>query len=79
MPGFWIFRVAQGLPIAVNLEGFWICVGMQLCKGSEYSRIPNMAGFSNVNITQGSDYAWIWLFNAWINCSDYGRIMSISR
>ena len=28
------------------MTGFWICMGMQLWKGSEYSRIPSMAGFS---------------------------------
>ena len=32
---------------------FWICVGMQLWKGSEYSRIPNMLSFRICNC---SDY-----------------------
>ena len=44
-PGFWISRVTQGLPIFLNMARFWICVGMQLWKSSEYSRIPNMLGF----------------------------------
>ena len=35
----------QGLPIFVNITVFCICVGTQLCKGSEYSRIPNKSGF----------------------------------
>ena len=33
-------RIAQGLPIFVNMTGFWICVEIQLWKGSENSRIP---------------------------------------
>ena len=56
MSGFWIFqdcqyarvlnsRVTQGSPIFVNITAFWVCVGIQLRKGSEYFRIPNMPGF----------------------------------
>ena len=45
MPEFWISRVTQGLPIFVNKTWFWIWVGMQLWKGSEYSRIPNTPDF----------------------------------
>ena len=66
-PGFWISRVTLSLPIFVNMTGFWICVGMQLRKGS-----------ANASIMQGSELAWIWLNNAWINCSDCGRIMNWS-
>ena len=29
-PGFWISRDMQGLPIFVNMAGFWLAVGMQL-------------------------------------------------
>ena len=59
--------VTQGLPVFVNMTGFWVCVGMQLWKDSEYSRIPNMPV---VCICKRSEYAWILLNNAWINCSD---------
>ena len=45
MPGFWIFRVTQGLTIFENMTGFWVCVEMQLWHGSEYSRILNMPAF----------------------------------
>ena len=37
---------------------------------------------AHVNITQGSEYAWMWLNNAWINCSDlsnYGRVLNMSE
>ena len=35
MPGFWISRVIRGLPILVNMTGFWVSIGMQLWKGSQ--------------------------------------------
>ena len=42
---------------------FWICTRMQLWKGSEYSRIPNLSGFWICKwlinaLWQGSEYAW---------------------
>ena len=49
MPEFWIFRVTQDLPIFINMIGVWICVGMQLWKGSECFRIPNMPCFCICN------------------------------
>ena len=49
--GFWIFRVTQGLPIFVNMTRFWIGVRMQLWKGSEYYRIPNMPGSACTRVT----------------------------
>ena len=72
--GFWISRVTQGLPIFVNIRGLWICFRMQLLKGSEYSRNPNMPGSCISN-----DYTrlWIWLNNAWINSSDYGSVLNM--
>ena len=45
MPGLWISRVTQGLPIFVNMTVFWIDEGMELWEGSEYSKIPNVRGF----------------------------------
>ena len=53
MPGFWIFQehnipvlsismVMQGLPVFINMTGFWICIGMQLWKDSEYARFLHM-------------------------------------
>ena len=46
----------MGLPIFVNMTGFWICVGTQLWKGSEYSMIPNIPGFL---ICKGYTRFWI--------------------
>ena len=74
MPGFWITMVVQGLPIVVNITG----------SGCNYVKVLNIPEFqiclvsAHANITQGSDYAWIWLFNAWINCSEYGRVLNIT-
>ena len=31
--------------IFLNMTGFWMCVGMQLWKGSEYCRIPSISYF----------------------------------
>ena len=73
MPGFWISRITHSLSIFVNMTGFW----MQLCKSSEYSRIPNISHFLYVSVTQSSKYTWLWLNNTLINCSDYGRILNI--
>ena len=39
------FRVTEGLTIFVNMTGLWAWVGMQLWKGFDYSRIPNMPVF----------------------------------
>ena len=72
MLGFWISKVTQGLPIFINIRGFSICGKMQLWKGSEYSRIRNIQGSADASVTQGSEYTWTRLNNAWINCSDYG-------
>ena len=71
---FWISRVTQGLPISVNITGFWIGVGMQLWKASEYSRIRNIPSFC---ICEGYTRFWIWLNNAWINCSHYGKVLNM--
>ena len=38
---FWIFIILKK-----KKTEFWICGGMQLWKGFEYSRIPRMSGFS---------------------------------
>ena len=43
--GFSISRVTRDLPIFVNMSGCWISVWMQLWKGFEYYRIPNIPGF----------------------------------
>ena len=74
-PGFWISLVTQGLPIFVNVAFFWICVGMQLRKGTEYAMILNISSFSIYN-----HYTrfWIWLNKARINCSDYGGVIHMS-
>ena len=50
MPGFWISWVIQSLPIFVNMTGFWICVGMQLWKGPEYSgfQIYQVSTYANI-------------------------------
>ena len=73
MPGFWTFRVTQGFLIFVNMTGFWIYPRIQLWKGFEYCRIPNMPGLFMCN---RYTRFWIWLNNAWINCSDYGRVLN---
>ena len=52
MSEFWIF-------VHFRKTEFWICVVMQLWKGSEYSRILTMP-----SVAQGSGYALIWLNNA---------------
>ena len=46
--------------------------------GCSYGRVLNIPGFlicqvsAYVNVIQGSEYAWIWLNNAWINYSMTG-------
>ena len=43
---------------------------MQLWRGSEYSRIPNMSNFCvYVSVTQDFVYVWIWVKNTWMNSS----------
>ena len=47
-----------------------------------YRGVMNFPGFriwqvsAYASVTQGSEYAWIWL-NAWISCSDYGRVINM--
>ena len=65
------FQGHQGLPIFVNMTGFWICTGIQLRNGSEYSRIMAMPGFY---ICKCCTMFWICLNNAWINCSSYDSV-----
>ena len=78
MSEFWISRVTQDLPSFVNMTGFWICIGRY------YGRVLNIPGFQMCQISAyasvklGFEYPRIWLNNAWINCSDYGRI-KVSR
>ena len=81
MLGFWISRVAQDLPILVN------ATGSAYASGCNYGSVMNKSGFwicqvsPYVSIVQRSEYAWIWLNNAWINCldhSDYGRVLNMS-
>ena len=78
MPGFWISRVTQGFRIFVNFTGFWLFIRMQLngmVLNNPGSWICQVSAY--VSMTQSSDYAsWIWLKNAWTNCSDYGRILN---
>ena len=76
-PGLWISRFTQDLPISVNMIELWICVVMQSWKNSEYSTIPICQVFAYASITHSSEYAWIWLNSAWINCSDYGRVINM--
>ena len=60
------------------MAGFWICAEMQFWKGSEYCRIPNIPGLqAYASVAQGFEYAWMWLNNAWINCSDYGKVLNM--
>ena len=47
------------------MAGFYICTGMQLWKGSEYSKIPCMPSFCVSSIAQGSEYA----------CSTFHRVL----
>ena len=63
---FWISRLTQGLTIFVNMAG------MQLWKGSEYSRILNMRGFFIYN-----KLFWLWLSyeHAW---SKFHRVLNMS-
>ena len=78
MSGLWISRVKQCLPIFVNMTEFWMLSGFnngsvlniprfRICQVSAYARV-----------TQGSEYAWIWLNNVWIKCFVYGRVLNIS-
>ena len=46
------------------MAGFWICAGMQLWQGSEYSTIRECPVSAFASVTQGSEYAWIWMNNA---------------
>ena len=39
---------------------------------SEYG---NLSAYARVK--QGSQFAWTWLNNAWINCSDYGKVLNM--
>ena len=73
-PGFLISMVTQGVTIFANIAGFQICAEMQLWKGSEYSRILNIPGFCKCK--QYIKF-WICLNNAWIDYSDYGRVMNV--
>ena len=55
----------------VNITRFWISVGMQFQKGSEYSRISSIPVSAYLSVAQGSEYAWVWLNNAQWYGSEY--------
>ena len=69
-PGFWIWHglYIQGLSrvpyVSIMPEYAWICLNV-----SQYA-------WTWLNI---ADCPWIYLQNAWINCSDYARVLNISR
>ena len=70
MPEFWISRVTSGLPIFVKKTAFWIDIGRQLWKGSEYFRILNMPDFC---IWKHYKRFWICLNKLF----DYGRVLNM--
>ena len=83
------FSILQDCQFAQGSEYPGLCrVITYFCK---YSRVLNIhqatimdiTGFQKcqisayANIIQGSEYAWIWMSNVWIKCSDFGSIMNI--
>ena len=52
------------------MTGLWICVGMQLWKGSE-SGFRVFQGSAYASVERGSEYAWIWLNNFQWQSSEY--------
>ena len=68
-----------------SLREFWMCQILNM-SGFLILRVLNIPGFRICNvlyhmtyasIIQGSEYARLWLNNAWISCSDYGRVMNM--
>ena len=67
IPGFWISRATDGLPIFIIWQSF------EYVSGFNCERVLNILGFRIcqispcVSVTQGSDNVWIWMNNAWIS------------
>ena len=57
---------------------FWICAGMKLRRDSECSMNLNMSVSAYEKLTPGSGFVWIWMNYAWINCSDYGKVLNMA-
>ena len=57
-----------------HMTGF--CIKKQIWKGSEYASIQNISAYAS--ITQGFEYARIWLNNGSINCSDNGKFFNMN-
>ena len=53
------------------MVGSWICIGMQLWKGFEYSRIPSIPGFCICKRSEGTEQICIWQNNALWQGSEY--------
>ena len=65
--GFTYFRKYDRL---LNMNRNAIIEGFKRFQDSEYARFLGYA-----RVTQGSEYAWIWLNNAWLNCADYSKVL----
>ena len=89
MSWFWIFQDCQYARVLnfqgytgftsfhnydVNMRGFWICVQDEIMDSSEYSRIPSTPSFC---ICKHYTSFWVWLNNAWLNYSDYDRVLNM--
>ena len=73
-----------GLHLVYLFSKIW--QGFEYVPGCIYGMVFNIPGFwidqisAYVSVTQDSEYAWIWLNNAWINCSDrfdYSRVLNM--
>ena len=85
--GFWIYVRVLNIPEFPGLHRVYLFTPIFIFKyglGYNYGRILNILGFricqvsAYACITQCSEYAWIWLNNAWINISGYGRVLNMS-
>ena len=78
MTGFCIcvgFKICKGSEYSriVNVPGFWIPRFTEGLPG-----LPTWQVVAYARIIQGSEYAWIWLNNTWINYSDYSSVLNMS-
>ena len=48
----------------VNVRGFYMCVGIQLWRVINIPGFRVCQGSGYATVTQGSEYAWMWLNNA---------------
>ena len=84
IPGLSICQ-SSGFPGLQTVYLFlWKWQGSEYESGCNYGKVLIIPGFqisqvsSNTRVTQVSEYASIWLNNAWINCSDYSRVLHLT-